>query len=156
MSEAPAAGSGEAADEAMARRVHASFERQRFMATLGARLTAVEPGRVSIALAFRDDLIQQHGFLHAGVVTTIADSACGYAALTRMPPDFAVLSTEFKINLLAPARGESFEAVGTVLKAGRTLLVCRGEVFSVDGGQRKRIAEMLGTMMAIQRAGLSD
>ncbi len=126
------------------------------MATLGARLTLIEPGRVEIALAFRDDLVQQHGFLHAGVVTTIADSACGYAALTRMPPDSAVLSTEFKINLLAPARGEQFVAVGTVIKAGRTLVVCRGEVFGVDGGERRRIAEMLGTMMAVQRAGLSD
>lgn len=156
MSNAPASGPGDVVDEAVARRVRASFERQRFMATLGARLTTIEPGRVSIILAFRDDLVQQHGFLHAGVVTTIADSACGYAALTRMPPDAAVLSTEFKINLLAPARGESFEAVGTVLKAGRTLLVCRGEVFSVEGGDRKRIAEMLGTMMAVQRAGLTD
>src|SRR5204863_9546627 len=108
-----------------------SFEAQAFMTTIGARLERVAPGEVVIVLPFRADLTQQHGFLHAGVVAAVADSACGYAALTLMEPAAAVLSVEFKINLLAPARGERFEAAARVIKAGRTLMICTAEVRAV-------------------------
>src|ERR1700674_4997902 len=104
-----------------AERVQRSFGRQRLMATLGATLERVSPGEVDIRLPFRDELTQQHGFLHAGAVTSVADSACGYAALTLMPPGAAVLTVEFKLNLLAPARGDAFVARARVRKAGRTV-----------------------------------
>src|SRR3569832_2240985 len=111
-------------DPQMAARVRESFGRQTFMTTLGAVMTEVERGRVTIELPARADLCQQHGFLHAGAVTSIADSACGYAALTLMSADAAVLSVEFKVNLLAPAVGERMRATGRGLRAGRTLTVC--------------------------------
>jgi uncharacterized protein (TIGR00369 family) len=142
----------------VAARVRASFERQAFMATLGARLEAVEPGQVIIELPFREDLTQQHGFLHAGVVSAIADSACGYAALSLMPAGTAVLSVEFKLNLMKPAAGELFRAVGKVIRAGRTLTVCGAEVSARDreGGETV-IAVMQATMMTVRdRAGLAD
>src|SRR3954463_2134764 len=110
------------------RRVRASFARQAAMHTLGVTLERVAPGEVDLALPFRDDLTQQHGFLHAGVVTAAVDSACGYAALSLMEPGAAVLSVEFKVNLLAPARGAHFRAVGRVVRAGRTLSVVTGEL----------------------------
>jgi len=139
------------------RRVRASFARQTFMATLGATLERVEPGVVTIALARRDDLAQQHGFLHAGVVTSIVDSACGYAALSLMRPGAAVLSVEFKVNLLAPAAGERFRAEGRVLKAGRTLTVCAGEVHGIAGdGRETLVAALQATMIAVEREGLAD
>ena len=120
------------------------------MQTLGAELDAVRPGEVAISLAFRDDLTQQHGYLHAAVVTAIADSACGYAALTLMEPGVEVLSVEFKINLLAPAAGERFVASGRVLRPGRTLTVCAAEVradpTSSDAG--KLVAVLQATMIA--------
>jgi uncharacterized protein (TIGR00369 family) len=137
-------------------RVRASFARQRFMATLGATLVRVARGEVEIALPFDERLLQQHGTLHAGAVTAIADSACGYAALTVMPEDVAVLSAEFKVNLLAPADGERFTATGRVLKAGRTLVVCRGEVHAWRGGEARQVLELLGTMMTVRRPGLVD
>ena len=141
----------------VAARVRASFERQAFMATLGARLESVEPGQVSIELPFRADLTQQHGFLHAGVVSAIADSACGYAALSLMPPGTAVLSVEFKLNLMKPAAGEVFRAVGKVIRAGRTLTVCGGEVSARHGGTESVIAVMQATMMTVRdRADLAD
>jgi uncharacterized protein (TIGR00369 family) len=133
-------------------RVRASFAKQQFMATLGASLTTVQPGEVSIELPFRADLTQQHGFLHAGVVTSIIDSACGYAALTLMPPDRAVLSVEFKVNLIAPAQGAAFQARGRVLRAGRTLAVCTGDLRVV--GSESVVAMMQATMMAVE--GRSD
>src|SRR5689334_14579650 len=102
-------------DPAYESRVRASFERQTFMATLGARLARVEPGEVDIELSPRADLVQQHGFLHAGVLASIADSACGYAALSLMPPGAAVLSIEFKVNLLSPGKGDRFVARGRVI-----------------------------------------
>lgn len=105
-------------------RVRNSFEKQKFMATIGARLARVEPGKVDIELASRDDLVQQHGFLHAGVLASAADSACGYAALSLMPAGTAVLSVEFKINMLAPAAGDRIVARGSVIRAGRTITVC--------------------------------
>jgi uncharacterized protein (TIGR00369 family) len=138
-------------------RVRASFARQAFMATLGARLVAVAPGRVEIALPFRNDLTQQHGFLHAGVVAAVADSACGYAALSVRPADAGVLSVEFKINLMKPAAGRSFRAVGTVVRAGRTLVVCGAEVVAASEDGESVIALMQGTMMQVRdRAGVAD
>lgn len=138
-------------------RISASFARQTFMHHLGAELVHVERGVVEIAIARNDLLLQQHGFLHAGVISSILDSACGYAALSVMDADAAVLSVEFKTNLLAPAAGERFVAVGTVLKAGRTLTICRGEAFAVEGDTRRLVAAMQATMMSVRgRDGLSD
>jgi uncharacterized protein (TIGR00369 family) len=134
-------------------RVRASFARQRFMATLGATLERVAPGEVTIALPYRDDLTQQHGFLHAGVVTAVVDSACGYAALSLMEPGAGVVSVEFKINLLAPAVGARFVATARVVKAGRTLTVCGGELTAGE----TVVAVMQATMMAVRdRAGMTD
>ena len=145
------------ADPTYDARVRASFARQSMMKLLGASLEHVAPGAVDIRLPFRADLTQQHGFLHAGVTTSIADSACGYAAFTLMPPGAAVLTVEFKVNLIAPAAGETFVARGRVLKAGRTLTTCSGDVFALDGGDEKHVLTMLGTVMTVQnRSGLSD
>jgi uncharacterized protein (TIGR00369 family) len=137
-------------------RVRASFGKQRLMQTIGAVLEEVAPGRVSVRLPFRDDLTQQHGFLHAGTVAAVADSACGYAALTSMPGDAAVLSIEFKVNMLAPAKGESIVARATVIRAGRTIVVCRADVYACTGDQEKLIAAMQGTMMVVTGRDLSD
>ena len=145
------------ADPAYDSRVRASFARQSMMKLLGASLEQVAPGAVDIRLPFRADLTQQHGFLHAGVTTSIADSACGYAAFTLMPPGAAVLTVEFKVNLIAPAAGETFVARGRVLKAGRTLTICSGDVFALDGGSEKHVLTMLATVMTVEnRSGLSD
>jgi uncharacterized protein (TIGR00369 family) len=119
------------------------------MRTLGAQMLSVRAGEVEIALPFRDDLTQQHGYLHAAAITAIVDSACGYAALTLMPLTVEVLSVEFKLNLLAPAAGERFVAIGRVLRSGRTLSVCAGEVFAEQGESRKLIAVMQATMIAM-------
>ena len=137
-------------------RVRASFARQHFMATLGARLERVLPGEVVIALPFRTDLTQQHGFLHAGVGAAVVDSACGYAALTVMEPGAAVLSVEFKVNLLAPAAGTEFLAIGRVVRSGRTLVVCAGELHAMHNERDTVVALMQGTMMAVREKGLSD
>ena len=140
-------------------RVRRSFERQTFMATLGATLAAVRPGEVVIALPFHDALTQQHGFLHAGALASVVDSACGYAALSLMPPGAAVLSVEFKVNMLAPAAGARFEARGRVRKAGRTITVCEGELhaFAVNETEGKHVALMQATMMTVRdRGGLAD
>jgi uncharacterized protein (TIGR00369 family) len=119
-------------------RVRASFARQRFMATLGARLVRVEPGLCEIELDYREDLTQQHGYLHAAVGTAIADSAGGYAAYSLMPAGSSVVAVEFKINLLEPARGERFVGRGRVVRAGRRLSVCALEVEAWQGGQVQR------------------
>jgi uncharacterized protein (TIGR00369 family) len=138
-------------------RVRASFARQRVMATIGATLDAVEPGAVTISMPPDPALTQQHGYLHAGIIATIADSACGYAALSLMPDDAAVLSIEFKTNLLAPADGERFIARGKVIKPGRTIMVCDATVHAVrNGGEEKLVATMTGTMMVVQGRGISD
>lgn len=129
-------------------RVRASYARQRLMQTIGAEMLHVRSGEVEIVLPFRDDLTQQHGYLHAATITAIVDSACGYAALTLMPLTTEVLSVEFKLNLLAPAAGERFVAIGRVLRSGRTLTVCAGEVFAEQGGSRKLIGAMQATMIA--------
>ncbi len=126
------------------------------MATLGARLERVLPGEVVIALPFRTDLTQQHGFLHAGVGAAVVDSACGYAALTVMEPGAAVLSVEFKVNLLAPAAGTDFLAIGRVVRSGRTLVVCTGELHAMHNERDTVVALMQGTMMAVREKGLSD
>jgi uncharacterized protein (TIGR00369 family) len=128
-------------------RVRASFARQAFMATLGARLATVSAGEVSIDLPFQDGLTQQHGFLHAGAVTSVMDSACGYAALTMMRSDVAVLTVTFTVNLLAPATGRSFRATGRVVRRGRTLTICRGELHAEDA----LVAIMQATMMAVAK-----
>ena len=144
-------------DPAFESRVRASFARQRFMATLGATLESVLPGEVRIAFGFREDLTQQHGFLHAGVSTAIADSACGYAALTLMEPGVGVLAVEFKINMLAPAAGERFVAVARVVRAGRTLTVCTAEVTTQRDDATTTVALMQGTMMSVRgRGDVSD
>ena len=127
-----------------------SFAKQTIMGLIGAKLTRVEPGTVEITLPYRADLAQQHGYLHAGIVTTIADSACGYAAYSLMPPDSEVLSVEFKVNLLRPAKGEMFLASAEVVKSGKTLTVVRADVSGVDQTeQRTLIATMLGTMICV-------
>jgi uncharacterized protein (TIGR00369 family) len=127
------------------------------MATVGARLEAVAPGEVAITLPFHTDLTQQHGFLHAGVVAAVVDSACGYAALTLMEPGAAVLSVEFKINLMAPAAGTHFRAVGRVVRSGRTLTVCGGQLRATSADGEAVVAVMQATMMALrERTGLSD
>jgi uncharacterized protein (TIGR00369 family) len=131
-------------------RVRGSFERQSMMQTIGATLDRVAPGRAEISLPFRADLTQQHGYLHAGVVATIADSACGYAAYTLMPADASVLTVEYKINLLAPARGDRFVARATVLRPGRTLTVVQADVFAYAGGAEVRTATMLATIIALR------
>lgn len=143
-------------DPAYDQRVRDSFARQRFMATLGARLAHVAPGEVDIELPAREELTQQHGFLHAGALATVADSACGYAALSLMPPGAAVLSVEFKINMLAPASGDRVVARGRVLRAGKTITVCRADVVSLAGGAERLVATMVGTMMTVRDRGLSD
>jgi len=141
------------ADEAFEQRVRASFARQRVMTTIGAELTSVAPGEVVIQLPFREDLTQQHGYLHAGIVTAIVDSACGYAAYSLMPADAAVLTVEYKVNFLAPAAGRRFVAYGRVSKAGRTLTVAAGEVIAETAGDPKPIASMLATMMTVSGRG---
>ena len=127
--------------------VRASFARQRIMNLIGADLERVAPGAVDVVLPFREDLTQQRGYVHAGIITTIADSACGYAAYTLMPAGSEVLSVEFKLNLLRPAAGERFVAEGRVVKAGQTLTVARCDVFAWTGDEAKLVAIMLATMI---------
>lgn len=126
-----------------------SFAQQSIMTLIGASLSLVEPGVVEITLPYRQDLTQQNGYLHAGIVTTIADSACGYAALSLMPAGSGVLSVEFKVNLLRPAKGEEFLARAEVIKAGRTLTVVRADVFALSENNRTLVATMQGTMMCL-------
>jgi uncharacterized protein (TIGR00369 family) len=128
-----------------------SFARQTIMGLIGAELMRVEPGVIEIRLPYRADLAQQHGYLHAGIVTTIADSACGYAAYSLMPPNSEVLSVEFKVNLLRPAKGETFSAVAEVVKSGKTLTVVRADVFGIEGERRELVATMLGTMICLSK-----
>ena len=132
-------------------RVTASFARQKMMQTIKAKLTSVDPGLVEIELPFQENLTQQHGFLHAGSVAAIGDNACGYAALSLAPADTAVLTIEYKINLLAPAAGEKLIARGRVIRNGRTTTVCAGDVFALsDGTKEKIIASMLSTIMILR------
>jgi uncharacterized protein (TIGR00369 family) len=130
-------------------RVQHSFDRQQAMATLGASIIDIDAGRVSIRMPYNESLTQQHGFIHAGIISTILDSACGYAAFSLMPKNAAVLTIEYKINLLSPAKGEWFEAIGFVKKPGRNVTVADGEVYAHDGDERKLVASMVGTLMSI-------
>jgi len=131
-------------------RVRADFARQGLMATLGATLVEVRPGEVTITLPFRADLTQQHGYMHAGAITAIVDSACGYAALSLIPAGVEVLTVEYKVNFLAPASGSRFVARGRVTKPGRTLTVCTGDVVvRDDDGRERHVATMLATIMAV-------
>ncbi len=131
-------------------KVRASFARQTFMDTIGARLTALSPGYCEVELPFRGDLCQQNGYLHGGVVTAIAANATGYAAFSLMPANSSLLGVEYKINLLDPAAGERFIAKGRVLKPGRTLSVVEGDIEAEAAGKRKLIAKMLTTMMCLE------
>ena len=142
----------QASNPAFADEVRQSFAKQSIMGLIGATLTRVEPGVVEITLPYRADLTQQDGYVHAGIVTTIADSACGYAAYSLMPPESDVLAVEFKVNLLRPAKGETFVARAEVIKPGRTLTVVRADVFSIGGNdERQLVATMQGTMMRLPR-----
>ena len=138
-------------DSGFETRVRASFVRQKVMALIGAELGRVMPGRVEIELPFRDDLTQQHGFFHAGIVGTIADSAGGYAAYTLMPAGASVLSVEYKINLMSPADGERLVASGQVVRPGRTLTVCDLEVVVLKGGARTVCARGMQTLICLER-----
>jgi uncharacterized protein (TIGR00369 family) len=129
--------------------VRRNFAQQSVMNLIGASLSLVGPGIVEITLPYRQDLTQQNGYLHAGIITTIADSACGYAAFTLMPPGAGVLSVEFKVNLLRPAKGDSFVARAEVIKAGKTLTVVRADVFALSEEDRTLIATMQGTMIRV-------
>lgn len=133
-------------------RIAASFNAQGLMATLGARLALVSDGEVHIALPFSKALSQQHGYVHAGAITSIVDSACGYAALTKAPPDCEVVTAEFKINLLRPALGDHFLAVGKVQNAGKLLTICTGEVRAYSGpdGAHKVVALMQATIVNVR------
>ncbi|WP_328540450.1 PaaI family thioesterase [Streptomyces sp. NBC_00344] len=131
------------------KRIRTSFDRQGLMSHLGARLTHIAPGRVHIVLPSRPEVTQQHGYFHAGATSAIADSAGGYAAFTLFPENTDVLTVEYKINLLAPAVGDHMEAVGTVLKYGRTLTVCQLEVFGVQDGRRKLVANGQQTLIQV-------
>jgi uncharacterized protein (TIGR00369 family) len=138
-----------------AERTRESFGRQGAMKLLGAELERVEPGIVRIGLAFRPELSQQHGFFHAGIVSTIADSAGGYAGFTLFAADAGVLTVEFKMNLLAAADGERVTAIGQVVRSGRTLTVCQLDVHVQKGARRTHCATGLQTLMAlVGRAGV--
>jgi len=142
--------SPEPQDPEFRERIRASYALQTVMGTLGAALTRVEPGEVEIELPFRADLAQQHGFLHAGVLATVLDSACGYAAFTLMPADSGIVSVEFKVNLLSPAAGARLLARARVVRAGRTLTVCQADGFMLQDGIEKHVATMTGTMMCLR------
>jgi len=130
--------------------VRDSFAAQQLMATIGARLTLVAAGEIEIRVPFRPDLTQQHGFVHAGVVASVLDSASGYAALSVMPEGVGVLTVEFKTNLLAPARGEELIARGRVVRAGRTITVCQADASMLSDGVETSVATMLSTIMAVR------
>jgi uncharacterized protein (TIGR00369 family) len=134
-------------DPAYEARVRESFSRQSHMATLGARIAFIAPGEVHLAFPFAPEFCQQNGHLHAGAIASVADSANGYAAYTLAPPDTDVLAVEFKINLLAPARGEGFLACARVVRPGRTLTVCQADVFTTGTTERTLIATMLSTII---------
>ena len=141
----------------METRIAADFARQRFMTLLGATLVRVGPAEVEITLPITADLTQHTGVVHAGVLTAIVDSACGFAAATRIPPDQVPVSVEFKVNLLAPATGDTLRAIGRVVRAGRTITVCTGDVWAINGAESWLVAIMQATMMAVAKkdAGVS-
>ena len=128
-------------------KVRESFGKQTAMQSLGAVISRVKPGEVEIEMPYRADFTQQHGFVHGGIVTAIVDSACGYAALSLSAPETAVLTVEYKVNFLAPAKGDRLLARGEVVRPGSTVTVCKGDVVAYDGGDEKVVASMLATMM---------
>jgi uncharacterized protein (TIGR00369 family) len=132
-------------------RIRTSFARQELINTLNGKIAFISPGELHIEAPFDERFTQQDGFLHAGIVTTLMDSACGYAAYTLMPADSRVLSVEFKVNFLNPARGERFRAEGRVTKSGRTISVCEGKLFALQNGQGKLVAMMQATMICIRK-----
>ena len=147
----------EAKDADFEGRVRRSFARQSMMATIGAVLERVEPGLVDIALAVAPHILQQHGFVHGGAVSTLADTACGFAALSLVRPGAGVLTVEFKMNMMAPAAGTRLVARGRVVKAGRTLIVTQADVFAHADGSERAIALMTATIMAVEgREGIVD
>jgi uncharacterized protein (TIGR00369 family) len=139
-------------------RVRASFARQRVMQTLGIEIAQLEPGEIELTMPYALAYTQQHGFMHAGIITTALDSACGYAAFSLMPADAAVLTVEFKTNLIAPAKGESFVFRAWVVKPGRTLTVCGAQALALgDGAEERLVATMTGTLMALyERQGIAQ
>jgi uncharacterized protein (TIGR00369 family) len=139
-------------DPAYEARVRESFGRQSHMATLGAEIAFIAPGEVHLAFPFAEKFCQQNGFMHAGAIASVADSANGYAAYTLAPPDTDVLAVEFKINLLSPAQSPGFLACGRVLRPGRTLTVCQADVFTTGAGERTLIATMLSTIIVRPRS----
>jgi uncharacterized protein (TIGR00369 family) len=142
-----------ASDRHFAERVKDSFARQPFMTTLGATMIRVEPGLVELELPFRAELTQQHGFFHAGVTSAIADSAGGYAGYTLFPADSSVLTVEFKINLIAPAKGEKLRALGQVIKSGRTLTISDLKVFACSDGKEILCATGQQTLICLHGRG---
>jgi uncharacterized protein (TIGR00369 family) len=137
-------------DPNFADRVRASFARQRMMQTLGVEITRLAPGEIELAMPYEAAFTQQHGFIHAGIMATVLDSACGYAAFSLMPTDAAVLTVEFKTNLLAPAKGERFLFRAHVVKPGRTLTVCDGQAFALENlADERLVATMNSTLMAL-------
>jgi uncharacterized protein (TIGR00369 family) len=119
------------------------------MKTIGAKLVKVLPGEVHIEFSFMESLTQQHGYIHAGVITSVVDSACGYAAFTLMSTESEVLTIEYKVNFMSPAKGDRFKGIGRVLKPGRNITVCSGDVIAFDNGKEKIIATMLATMISV-------
>lgn len=144
----------QASDPNYAQRVRDSFLRQGAMSHLGAVLHSIEPGRVEIDLPYRPQLSQQHGFFHAGMVSTVADSAGGYAAYTLFPADSSVLTVEFKVNLIAPADGERVRALGQVIRSGRTLTICELKAYVYKTGRETQCLHGMATLMCL--AGRSD
>ena len=136
-------------DPNFAERVRASFDRQKVMATLGITIDELRAGEIVLKMPYQALYTQQHGFIHAGIISTALDSSCGYAAYSLMPPDAAVLTVEFKTNLLAPAEGEGFIFRARVIKPGRTLTLCDSQAFAIQNGSEKLIATMTGTLMAL-------
>ena len=130
-------------------KVRSSFGRQTAMQTLGAVMGKVEPGEVEVEMPCRADLAQQDGFIHGGIVTAIADSACGYAALSLSAPDTEVLTVEYKVNFISPAKGGRLVARGEVVRSGATIAVCKGDVLAYDGGEETLVATMLTTLMIV-------
>ena len=143
-------------DPDYAARVTASFARNRLLGSFGVAIKGIKPGHVTMSLPFREDLCQQHGYLHGGVLAALLDSASGYAGLTLMPVSAAVLGVEFKVNFVAPAIGERVDVFGRVLKSGRTLTVCAGDAYAVADGTQKLVASMLNTVMAVTDRDISD
>jgi len=138
-------------------KVTESFDRQQVMKTINASIKEIIPGQIELEFPFQQNLTQQHGLIHAGIISTVLDSACGYAAFSLMPEDAAVLTIEFKVNLLAPAKGTRFRALGKVKKPGRNITVAEGEMLSFTNNDSKLVATMVATIMAVyERPGIEN